>query len=293
MLLAAALAPESLPSLEESRPLEESPPVTWPREGARSKAAAQESRCADCHFANLDAPARDHLHEWDLSAHGRNDVGCEACHGGDPSSFDPFVAHRNVLHSRNPASPTNAANLPRTCGLCHTGPFVAFQESAHFELLQEGDGRVPVCSTCHGSVGAHLLSPRALEARCAACHGPDGVAPEPGLSRQAREVLAQIHRIGRLLEQARALVERVDDERREDLEFALGQAGVPLEDAVDSAHSFRFSSSGERLESAQRRTVELLDRLLEESSPPQASSERSGSPEMGPFPPLPSPDPRR
>ena len=52
------------------------------------------SRCADCHFANSTAASRWHLSEWDHSAHGRADVGCEGCHGGDPSTFESFLAHR-------------------------------------------------------------------------------------------------------------------------------------------------------------------------------------------------------
>lgn len=44
-------------------------------------ASAQPSLCADCHFANSGGPNPRHLHEWDLSAHGRASVGCEACHG--------------------------------------------------------------------------------------------------------------------------------------------------------------------------------------------------------------------
>jgi hypothetical protein len=53
-----------------------------------------------------------HLAEWDLSAHGRRNVGCEACHGGDPTSFEPFVAHRGVLARSNPASPVHRRNEP-------------------------------------------------------------------------------------------------------------------------------------------------------------------------------------
>ena len=72
-----------------------------------SPAESQQSRCADCHFANPLAPAADHLADWDLSAHSRNNVGCEKCHGGDASTFEKSLAHRGILNSANAKSPVN------------------------------------------------------------------------------------------------------------------------------------------------------------------------------------------
>jgi hypothetical protein len=66
-------------------------------------------------------------------------VGCEKCHGGDATTFEPFLAHQGILNSMNPASPINRRNLSATCGTCHAGPFVAFQKSQHFALLNKGD----------------------------------------------------------------------------------------------------------------------------------------------------------
>lgn len=124
-----------------------------------SQAQTTPSRCADCHFANPRSVSRWHLSEWDHSAHGRASVGCEKCHGGDPSTFESFLAHQGILSARNPASPVNRINLPKTCGACHPGPFAAFQKSRHYELLREGNPDTPTCVTCHGNVGAFLLSP--------------------------------------------------------------------------------------------------------------------------------------
>ena len=72
-----------------------------------SPAESQQSRCADCHFANPSAPAADHLADWDFSAHSRNNVGCEKCHGGDASTFEKSLAHRGILNSANAKSPVN------------------------------------------------------------------------------------------------------------------------------------------------------------------------------------------
>jgi Cytochrome c554 and c-prime len=77
---------------------------------AFAKPAASQSRCADCHFANPGAPAANRLADWDHSLHSRNSVECEKCHGGDATTFEPFLAHRGILNSTNPASPVNRRN---------------------------------------------------------------------------------------------------------------------------------------------------------------------------------------
>src|SRR3972149_108613 len=57
------------------------------------------------------------------------------------------------------ARPLNPRNLPATCGTCHAGPYVAFQDSEHFLMLRNGDRSAPTCVTCHGAAGTQLLSP--------------------------------------------------------------------------------------------------------------------------------------
>ena len=47
---------------------------------------AQQSRCADCHFASPNNPRPNHVSTWDRSPHGRNGVGCEKCHRGDSTT---------------------------------------------------------------------------------------------------------------------------------------------------------------------------------------------------------------
>lgn len=219
--------------------------------------------CADCHFANPDAPARDHLYEWDRSPHGRNSVGCQACHGGNSTTFESFQAHQGVLNSSNPASPVHRSNLPRTCGTCHTGPFVEFQSSQHFALLGQGDRRVPVCVTCHGSVAANLLSARGLERECASCHGPDRIAPRPGRAEDARTLLEGVDEVRESLKAADRLISRIGDAaRRQQLEDAYQQAEVPLIQARQAGHRFVFDGLQERLSVARQRVAALLQQLV-------------------------------
>ena len=225
-------------------------------------AVAQQSRCADCHFANPAAPAVDHLADWDRSAHSRNNVGCEKCHGGDATTFESSVAHRGVLDSTNPASPVNSRNLPTTCGKCHAGPFVAFQDSKHFALLEKGDTRVPVCSTCHGAAGSRRPSPRTLETQCRQCHGPNGLAPRAEYAEAARTLYDALNESRDLLNSTRSLVSRVRDRtRRAALEEAHQQAEVPLIQAVQAGHKFVYDDLKERLSLARQRMEALLGQL--------------------------------
>lgn len=222
------------------------------------------SRCADCHFANAHRePAPAHVHDWSLSPHRREDVGCENCHGGDASTFESTLAHRGILGSLNPSSPTHRSRLPETCGTCHAGVYTNFQQSEHYALLGQGDRRVPTCSTCHGSVGARLLSPRGLERQCQTCHGEDGIAPRPGRAANARQLLEGVAELRESLDAAEHLIERVRDEpRRAELELAYQQAEVPVLQAARAGHRFVFDELQERLTTARARIAALLADLV-------------------------------
>jgi Cytochrome c7 and related cytochrome c/Cytochrome c554 and c-prime len=225
-------------------------------------ASAQTSRCADCHIANPDAPAQGHVSDWSYSAHRRGNVGCEACHGGDPSTFDLVTAHRDVLYHANPASPVNRRNLPATCGKCHAGPFTAFQQSRHYALLESGDMRTPTCTTCHGDAGLRRPSPRAIEAVCAQCHGPNGRAPRPERAQQARAIYQAINTTRDQLDAARRLIDRVKDRARRDrLNDAYQQAEVPLEQAIQAGHEFVYADLQQRLDVASQRANALMNDL--------------------------------
>ena len=235
-----------------------------------SPSSAQVSRCADCHIANAEAPtvnwspfASRHLSDWEHSPHERANVGCEKCHGGDAATFERFQAHQGMLNARNPASPVHPANLPQTCGTCHTGPFVAFQKSHHFEMLKAGDRSVPTCSTCHGEVGASLLSPRGMQNACNRCHGPNAAQPRPERAADAGILMTGVREVRATLTEARSLIQRVKDpERRITLESQWRQAEVPLIEAAQAGHEFVFTNIRERLATARQRTEALMQALV-------------------------------
>ena len=225
-------------------------------------AHAQQSKCGDCHFAQNAPPNQDHLFDWDRSPHGRANVGCEKCHGGNATVFERSLAHRGVLSSGNKKSPTYRTNLPATCGACHVGPFVAFQDSRHYQLLTTGDNRGPTCSTCHDPVAGTLLSAKALEKQCSQCHGPREVAPRAERARNAREKYEGLATIRQELKLANSMIKRVDDARRRaDLMAEYEQAMVPVTRAINAGHKFIYSELDENLNVAQERVEKLMARL--------------------------------
>jgi hypothetical protein len=233
---------------------------------AASAAQAQSNSCVDCHFATPSAyastGAREHLADWERSAHGRNRVGCQECHGGDASSYEPLLAHRSLMRSGNPASPVHRAALPVTCGRCHTGPYVQFQKSQHFAMLAGGDARVPTCTTCHDSAGSRLPSPRSLESECQHCHGPKGIAPRVERAAAARTLLEEVRDSRELLRATLPFIERIKSTSRQgELREAYRLAEVPLVEAGQSVHEFVFDNLKERLSTARKRIEALLVQL--------------------------------
>jgi len=234
-----------------------------------SYAAAQGSRCADCHIANAPSAlpnwsgfALRHLQDYDSSAHRRNNTGCDRCHGGNPNTFENFLAHKDMLPPSSPASPANKVNLPKTCGACHTGPFVAFQKSQHYKLLQTGDDRGPTCSTCHGEVAANLLSPTALGKQCAQCHGEGQPQARPGRAEDARFLMSEVKEVRDRLKEAQSIIRHIKNKDvRAKFEEQYRQAEVPVIEARNAGHEFVFDNLKERLGRARERTEALIDAL--------------------------------
>lgn len=210
-------------------------------------AGAQMTRCASCHFANMPAvPAPEQLGEWQRSAHAKHDVGCDQCHGGDPWTYEPLVAHRGVLAPANPSSPVNRMNLSRTCASCHRTNAEALSGSLHQTLVSAGDLRAPTCVTCHGAMSARVPSPAALEAQCAKCHPPGSArADYPAAMRLGVEALNEVrHRADGMVAAAAGMSDRVVRVKRL---AAVNDVRATLAQAIAAAHSFNVQAVNERV----------------------------------------------
>lgn len=88
---------------------------------------------------------------------------CSSCHGSHA-----------ILASKDPKSRTNHANIPSTCGNCHTGPARDFAAGIHGQMLQAGVTSGPVCIDCHtahqiAKVGTPEWQMKTV-ATCGGCH---------------------------------------------------------------------------------------------------------------------------
>jgi formate dehydrogenase gamma subunit len=135
--------------------------------------------CATCHATEVS--------QYNLSIHGRaraklngDAPTCQSCHG---------PAHQ-VVASSDAKSPVSKANLPDTCGKCHSNPALAakymftvalpveaYKQSVHGRAIQQGNLNAASCNDCHG---VHDILPSSdphskiwkqnVASTCAQCH---------------------------------------------------------------------------------------------------------------------------
>ncbi len=135
--------------------------------------------CASCHSTEVS--------QYSSSIHGRaraqmngDAATCQSCHG---------PAHQIVAASEA-KSPVNKANLPATCGQCHSNPALAakylfavalpveaYKQSVHGRAVQQGNLNAASCNDCHGVHDILAASdPRSriwkqnVASTCAQCH---------------------------------------------------------------------------------------------------------------------------
>jgi predicted CXXCH cytochrome family protein len=106
----------------------------------------------------------DSIHGFALSKEGLLvAANCNSCHGS-----------HHILSHTDPQSPTNKANIPKTCGTCHAGINANYMGGVHGKAVAAGNMKAPVCTDCHT---AHaILQPTADAFRmqstpiCGSCH---------------------------------------------------------------------------------------------------------------------------
>lgn len=224
---------------------------------ALGRASGAPSRCVECHLAIVGPPeVAAHVSEWRSSAHATHGVTCDACHGGQPEMAEARWAHMGVVHSTVATSPVNRANLFRTCAPCHPTQAGAFSTSMHRVLLQADVDRAPSCSTCHGGMTPHVLSPAALETQCASCH-PAGSA-RADYPRRARAGLEEIAAIRAKLAELSPVIAAVGDSAlRHELRATSDDLTRATVAAVTAFHAFDLARMAAVLDGARRGTDSL------------------------------------
>jgi len=158
-----------------------------------------ENSCVQCHrrtdtIRSLPPWRQEQYLHWYGSIHGRKDVTCDKCHGGDATADAQDDAHEGVAPASDVKSRVYYKNLPQTCGSCHEEVETDFMQSRHFEKLAS-DQLAPSCTTCHGfqmAIGA--VDPQQLVERCAICHNEDG-GEHPEVAERTRRILDRIDEV--------------------------------------------------------------------------------------------------
>ncbi len=192
--------------------------LVWTCVGAAALASstpaiAAPSSCVACH-SQLDGPQGDPARHWDVDVHGVAGLGCEACHGGDPSPALAEDAEAAMTPARGFEPAPDRLHIPDFCARCHSDAafmkqydpqvrvdqLAEYRTSVHGRLNASGDPDPATCIDCHGVHGilpvdcagvAGVRDPRARDMRAVSrrreAHGavrdPDrparALSPEP------------------------------------------------------------------------------------------------------------------
>jgi len=161
--------------------------MLWFPQPARSQ---QKNTCITCHQEEIDEDNTRLVEDFQKSVHATRGIGCEGCHGGDPSAEDAEDAMNKAAgYVGIPAR----YQIPAMCAKCHANPsymrkfnpnmstdqYSKYLISGHGKrLTQHRDPKVAVCTSCHGV--HNILAPNDptspvftlnIPYTCAKCHG--------------------------------------------------------------------------------------------------------------------------
>lgn len=227
--------------------------------------AFRANQCVKCH-ASLTEPLRisAHFYEWLDSPHEKQQVGCEKCHGGDPTQTTFGTAHQGVQHASLPTSRLAPKRAPATCQTCHQAIAQAFVQTTHFkQLLASGDG--PSCTTCHHHMAASVIyQPPQTTALCASCHSLRGPAANfLTVPEQAGDTIAAFTRADEVLEWSRYLIATGKKQR---LSFTKEEAALTefeqnMHQAKLAWHAFNLKASRAQADEVFLQATKLKDQL--------------------------------
>jgi len=133
--------------------------------------------CGQCHKKEYEQYSRG-IHGQALAAGSRDTPVCTDCHG----------EHNNDA-VKQASSRVSSANIPQTCGQCHSAQRIntkyslssnvlgSYMQSYHGLAMQQGSVTAANCASCHGaheilpsSDPRSMINPKNLEKTCGQCH---------------------------------------------------------------------------------------------------------------------------
>jgi nitrate/TMAO reductase-like tetraheme cytochrome c subunit len=131
----------------------------------------QTKNCLNCH-------KKKNISQYSNSIHAKKEIGCEGCHQGG--------------HQTKKISKSEVGNV---CGKCHNKNKMAFNNSIHHTVLNNGNKDAPVCTDCHG---AHEIRTSRISIQteaCLKCHLDEKLFPgsDRGSAKFVKEYRTSIH----------------------------------------------------------------------------------------------------
>lgn len=227
---------------------------------------AQTNSCIACHSLTFSPVELGNRYlQWHYSAHKDKAVGCDQCHGGNPSAIGKIKSHEGVLPATELKSRINQWNLPETCGACHQPVVKLFVGSTHYQRLQSS-GTGPSCNTCHSHMAtAVIYSPSELANLCASCHSTiNGVAPtRVDIPRRAKAVMASLQRTDYMVSWANLLLEKAKERKLKvkTEQQEMDAVNASWKAAQDQWHTFELEMVGDQFDLIFMKAKVVKDRL--------------------------------
>ncbi|HZS08007.1 MAG TPA: multiheme c-type cytochrome [Blastocatellia bacterium] len=235
--------------------------------------AFRDNNCVTCHARSNGLQLDNRYFQWHSSLHREKAVGCEKCHGGDPTVTDKKKAHAGLFPPADARSRLSPKNLPETCGSCHQGIVSSFVESKHYQRLTSS-GLGPSCSTCHVHMGSEIVSvPQETAALCSTCHdSANALMPKrPEIPGRASEIMLAIKRANgvvawadRLIEDGRNKKVDIGDQERE-----MKIVHAMLAEAKLSWHAFNLDAVRRKADASFEAGTQVKDELRNKIYPQQ------------------------
>ncbi|MBI3948909.1 MAG: hypothetical protein HY314_00400 [Acidobacteria bacterium] len=232
----------------------------------------EKNQCAGCH-SKITAPLSlsNKYFEWHVSLHRDNNIGCEKCHGGDPTTKDKSKAHQEVLPVADRQSKVHPANLPDTCSACHDGLIKSFVRSGHYQKLKESN-LGPSCTTCHAHMASAVVqTPAEAAALCARCHNTVGgpLPARPEIPEKAKDVMEALNRANTMVVWAERLLE-VGQQKNLSLTEEADQLKIvkaALSEAQVGWHALGFDAVRKKADESFELGTKVKDRLMKKLYP--------------------------
>ena len=178
----------------------------------------QKNSCVECH-QGLEEALQAPVKALQPDIHSQFGLGCQDCHGGNPSKDDIELAKDKTFKGA-----PKRKQIPEFCGSCHAdSQFIKkfnpnlrvdqmslYWTSRHGQILKKGDDNAAVCTDCHGHHGIQpsnrpksAIFPWNIPQTCGRCHADPGTMKAYKIpTNQVEEYKQSVH--------AKALFEKKD-----------------------------------------------------------------------------------